>query len=187
MAKSKIIFPCSIIFILISGCVTRNVIDDFGRKADYFNRINQCAEKDKAKIIFTYGKKTKTDSLFITSDSLSYVTGKGKIETIHNTFAEKIVFINRKKGVVQGLWAGPVAFSIYAIALAFGDSDTVIDSDEAAFRSFGEFLGFATVSAAAGAGLGLIIGTINGQRDVYPVREAYKQFREPPADVRRNY
>ena len=114
------------------------------------------------------------------ADSLHYLTKKDTLMTIHNAFVEKVVFFKRGKGVLQGVIAGPAAFTVAAIALVFNDSDTVIDSDEPAFRSFGEFLGFVTISAAAGAGVGLIIGTINGQRDVFPIREAYQQFNNAP-------
>ena len=102
--------------------------------------------------------------------------------SVHNAFVEKVVFFKRGKGVLQGVIAGPALFTTAALALLFSDNtdNAIFNDDEPAFRSFGEFLGFVTITAAAGAGLGLIIGTINGQRDVFPIREAYQQFNNAP-------
>jgi len=95
---------------------------------------------------------------------------------VHNAFVEKVVFFKQGKGVLQGLIAGPASLTVAAIALTFSDSDAIIDADEPACCSFGEFLGLITITAASGAGLGLIIGTINGQQDIFPIRKAYQQF-----------
>lgn len=163
---------------LFGGCVTRHMADDFSNQQRYFDRINKRAGgKGKAKIILTNNVKVKTDSLFVTIDSVHYRNKKDSMVSIHNAFVEKVVFFKRGKGVLQGLVAGPIGLTAYSIIVAFSDPDNALfGDDEKAFRSFGEFLGFVTITAAAGAGLGLIIGTINGQRVVFPIRKAYQKF-----------
>lgn len=175
--NARTLFLILLASVLAAGCVTRHVATDFNSQVQYFDRINKWTDADgKTKIVFINGKKVKPDSLFIAADSLHYLSKTNGMIAVHNAFVEKVVFFKRGKGVLQGLIAGPTSLTVAAIALAFSDSDTIIDSDEPAFRSLGEFLGFITITAASGAGLGLIIGTINGQQDIFPIRKAYQQF-----------